>query len=174
MGRWQPIGQRNRLLIEGLLVQVPRLMSQKVAKVGLCVYSLKWDAELWAEMIQYKITTCPCVHEWGTWFYWGLGWRFYVIKYVDCVNMSICIWRFASQHLHSSKPMAAPTARQGDIASLTQKVQTVLSKGWDSLHRDLIKRCSMLCKTKMAKCYHSSTPAMHEHLTTNHPGALWT
>lgn len=40
MGRWQAFGQgKKEKLIEGLLVQVPGLMSQKVVKVGLRVHS---------------------------------------------------------------------------------------------------------------------------------------
>lgn len=35
VGWWQPVGWRSGLLIEGLLVQVPGLASQKGAKVGM-------------------------------------------------------------------------------------------------------------------------------------------
>lgn len=37
LGWWQSVGQRSRPLIEGLLVQVPGLMSHEVAKVELNV-----------------------------------------------------------------------------------------------------------------------------------------
>lgn len=52
MGWWQPVGQRSGPLIEGLLVQVAGLTSQKVAKVELNVQSevrrdaISWDAAL--------------------------------------------------------------------------------------------------------------------------------
>lgn len=43
MGWWQPVGQRSRPLIEGLLVQVPGLTSQKVDKVELHVQMSGFD-----------------------------------------------------------------------------------------------------------------------------------